>query len=287
MRTVSTMLRRTALVLTAVFTCGGLLFALGYAFEDPGGGRAVLLATAVAVPLAALTVLASLRHRLALRVLALAVGLYAVWGVIALVVDLVEAPDLPMIGLILALPIAVVGLTYALLVPAGWRAGPWTGAPPRAPGRGAAHEGVVRPTRRHCCGRSHMTKGLVGGDVLALHQALRMVGVTGFEPATSSSRTKRATKLRHTPVLHLPWSVDRRQQAEMLAQPPVHLRIGSRSRTGCRVRCRADPGVAAALRAGDERQERGLGTAGEAYGSGGRRAEPCRHLEPRGTLRGV
>ncbi len=27
-----------------------------------------------------------------------------------------------------------------------------------------------------------------------------MVGVTGFEPATSSSRTKRATKLRHTPV---------------------------------------------------------------------------------------
>jgi hypothetical protein len=115
MRTVSTILRRTALVLTAVFTCGGLLFALGYAFEDPGGGKAVLLAAAVGVALAALTVLASLRRRLALRVLALAVGLYAVWGVIALVVDLVEAPDLPMIGLILALPIAVVGLTYALL----------------------------------------------------------------------------------------------------------------------------------------------------------------------------
>ena len=30
------------------------------------------------------------------------------------------------------------------------------------------------------------------------------VGVTGFEPATSSSRTKRATKLRHTPVERLP-----------------------------------------------------------------------------------
>lgn len=27
-----------------------------------------------------------------------------------------------------------------------------------------------------------------------------LVGVTGFEPATSSSRTKRATKLRHTPM---------------------------------------------------------------------------------------
>src|SRR6478735_3479281 len=93
---------------------GGLLFALGYAFEDPGGGKAVLLAAAVAVPLAALTVLASVRRPLALRVLALAVGLYAVWGVITLFVNLVDAPDLPMIALILALPIAVVGLTYAL-----------------------------------------------------------------------------------------------------------------------------------------------------------------------------
>ena len=26
------------------------------------------------------------------------------------------------------------------------------------------------------------------------------VGVAGFEPTTSSSRTKRATKLRHTPI---------------------------------------------------------------------------------------
>jgi hypothetical protein len=36
---------------------------------------------------------------------------------------------------------------------------------------------------------------LTPGDLL-----LQRVGVTGFEPATSSSRTKRATKLRHTPV---------------------------------------------------------------------------------------
>ena len=28
-----------------------------------------------------------------------------------------------------------------------------------------------------------------------------VVGVTGFEPATSSSRTKRATKLRYTPII--------------------------------------------------------------------------------------
>ena len=30
-------------------------------------------------------------------------------------------------------------------------------------------------------------------------QAFQRVGVAGFEPTASSSRTKRATKLRHTP----------------------------------------------------------------------------------------
>ncbi len=30
--------------------------------------------------------------------------------------------------------------------------------------------------------------------------AFRTVGVAGFEPTTSSSRTKRATKLRYTPI---------------------------------------------------------------------------------------
>jgi hypothetical protein len=34
----------------------------------------------------------------------------------------------------------------------------------------------------------------IGPDLL-----LPLVGVAGFEPTTSSSRTKRATKLRHTP----------------------------------------------------------------------------------------
>ena len=33
-----------------------------------------------------------------------------------------------------------------------------------------------------------------------LSDATKVVGVTGFEPATSSSRTKRATKLRYTPI---------------------------------------------------------------------------------------
>jgi hypothetical protein len=43
--------------------------------------------------------------------------------------------------------------------------------------------------------RGHVT---VTGDMASA--LYRSVGVTGFEPATSSSRTKRATKLRHTPL---------------------------------------------------------------------------------------
>ena len=35
--------------------------------------------------------------------------------------------------------------------------------------------------------------------VSSSQSGLPLVGVTGFEPATSSSRTTRATKLRHTP----------------------------------------------------------------------------------------
>jgi hypothetical protein len=36
--------------------------------------------------------------------------------------------------------------------------------------------------------------------LMALYQAGELVGVAGFEPAASSSRTKRAAKLRHTPA---------------------------------------------------------------------------------------
>ena len=36
-----------------------------------------------------------------------------------------------------------------------------------------------------------------------LFEGVFMVGVTGFEPATSSTRTKRATKLRYTPISRL------------------------------------------------------------------------------------
>jgi hypothetical protein len=40
------------------------------------------------------------------------------------------------------------------------------------------------------------SKALIG---IYADQGLTSVGVAGFEPTASSSRTKRATKLRHTP----------------------------------------------------------------------------------------
>ena len=39
-----------------------------------------------------------------------------------------------------------------------------------------------------------------GFSCLQSFRPVKMVGVTGFEPATSWSRTKRSTKLSHTPI---------------------------------------------------------------------------------------
>lgn len=110
----STTLRRTALVVTSLVAAGGLLFALGYAFEDPGGWAAVALAAAVVVPLAALVLLALRLPQTAAAVLTVLVVLFAAWAVLGLVVSLVDAPTVPVIALVLALPIAVLGQRDAL-----------------------------------------------------------------------------------------------------------------------------------------------------------------------------
>ncbi len=61
--------------------------------------------------------------------------------------------------------------------------------------------GMPAETARRC-GLAHdqdNEKGRCSRVSAGQRPFVHMVGVTGFEPATSSSRTKRATKLRHTP----------------------------------------------------------------------------------------
>ncbi len=60
---------------------------------------------------------------------------------------------------------------------------------------------MVPPTRSSTDSTpTEPTQNALSRDTVSTVSRLRtMVGVTGFEPATSSSRTKRATKLRHTP----------------------------------------------------------------------------------------
>ena len=55
------------------------------------------------------------------------------------------------------------------------------------------------------------------GNVIPGQSGFPLVGVTGFEPATSSSRTMRATKLRHTP--NSPDWVRAEWQSSRTAQP--------------------------------------------------------------------
>lgn len=114
MKTIPTILRRVTLVLTLLFALGGLLFALGYAFDDPGGWAAVLLTAAIVVPLAGLVLLAVRMPEWAFTVLTVAVGLFAAWALVSLFVDLFEAPDIPVIALILIAPIAILGQRDAL-----------------------------------------------------------------------------------------------------------------------------------------------------------------------------
>jgi hypothetical protein len=114
MGTVAPVIRKVALVLTALFAVGGLLFGLGYAFEDLAIGSALLITAAIVVPLAGLTVLAMLKPDIAPVVLTIGVGLFAAYAVLDLFVEFADAPDIPFIALVLALPIAVMGQRHDL-----------------------------------------------------------------------------------------------------------------------------------------------------------------------------
>ena len=97
-----------------------------------------------------------------------------------------------------------------------------------------------------------------------------MVGVAGFEPTTSSSRTKRATKLRHTPV-------ERRKSTGGGWSD----QNGSDSRAGTRGPRPGRRRWAAASGNGGEGEQRRLGRAGEPHRGVRRGAQTGRDVEHR------
>lgn len=109
MGTTSTVLRRIGLVLTALLSIGGILFGLGYAFADLPLVQALLITAAIVVPLVGLSLMAWRSPQLAPKVLTIGVGLFAVWAVIGIFVDIINGPDVSLIALVLALPVAVMG----------------------------------------------------------------------------------------------------------------------------------------------------------------------------------
>ena len=68
-----------------------------------------------------------------------------------------------------------------------------------------------------------------GEKLSFLSLSVSLVGVTGFEPATSSSRTKRATKLRHTP-----------RNSHIVGRPSVNLKITCLDFGGCHTKIRPE-----------------------------------------------
>ena len=65
---------------------------------------------------------------------------------------------------------------------------------------------IIRRSRHHWQSQHHLLKANIiqkSTFVLVDKSAFLLVGITGFEPAASSSRTKRATKLRYIPKYKL------------------------------------------------------------------------------------
>ncbi|MGA4668762.1 hypothetical protein ACPCG0_03030 [Propionibacteriaceae bacterium Y1923] len=110
MRTAARVTRWTAFILTGLFVALATLFALGYAFEDLPLGSALLVTAANVLPLAALVVAVRVWPARAPMVLGIGIALVLVWGVVSNFVE-ADFPVLPMMTLILALPIAVMGLS--------------------------------------------------------------------------------------------------------------------------------------------------------------------------------
>ena len=80
----------------------------------------------------------------------------------------------------------------------------WNASPGLPPATGEVPDSTENLDSPPIAGKETVTaRGTPSTPVIAKPSPVKvcLVGVTGFEPATSSSRTKRATKLRYTPKI--------------------------------------------------------------------------------------
>ncbi len=110
MSNVGMVLRRVAAFGTMVFAGFGVLFAGGYAADDPGGWAAVGMIALMVVPAAGITLLAVRRPEQALVLVYIGLGLLIAYTVADATSRLVDAPVIPMTALVLAFPVAFLGL---------------------------------------------------------------------------------------------------------------------------------------------------------------------------------
>ena len=113
MRDTARALRVVGVVLTSLFAVFGILFAAGYAFEDPGGWKGVAIFASMVVPLVVLTWAARKHPDTALRWVLAGVALLLAYAVAGLFVELLDLPVVPLASLVLSVPAAVLGLRNA------------------------------------------------------------------------------------------------------------------------------------------------------------------------------
>ncbi|HET7277639.1 MAG TPA: hypothetical protein VFJ22_06135 [Dermatophilaceae bacterium] len=110
MSTFGVVLRRVAAFGTMVFVGFGFMFAGGYAIDDPGGWAAAGIIALMVVPAALITILAARRPEQAIVLVYIGLGLLLAFTIVDAVSRLVDAPVIPMTALVLAFPVAFLGL---------------------------------------------------------------------------------------------------------------------------------------------------------------------------------
>lgn len=110
MSTFGVVLSRVAAFGTMAFGVFGVLFAGGYALDDPGGWAAAGMIALMVVPAVGITLLAVRRPEHAIVLVYLGLGLLVAYTVADAVSHLVGAPLIPLTALVLAFPVAFLGL---------------------------------------------------------------------------------------------------------------------------------------------------------------------------------